>query len=76
MFKHLGLKDYTQTNIQILGSEQTYGPHARDVSSREVVLWMAVEHSQRNALEVFSREIAPAGTGMGKHCQTQSLYFM
>ncbi|XP_038063100.1 uncharacterized protein LOC119733802 [Patiria miniata] len=64
MFKHLKLKDYTQTNIQILGSEQTYGPHARDVNPREVVLWMALEHSQRNALEIFAREIAPAGTGM------------
>lgn len=32
---------------------------------REAVLWMAVHHKQKKALEVFSREVAPAGTGMG-----------
>ncbi|KAI5086779.1 hypothetical protein C0J45_23009, partial [Silurus meridionalis] len=31
---------------------------------REAVLWMAVHHKQRKALEFFSREVAPAGTGM------------
>ena len=34
---------------------------------REVVLWLAAHHRQRKALEFFSREIAPAGTGMGKY---------
>lgn len=34
-------------------------------SSREAVLWMAVHHKQKKALELFAREIAPAGTGMG-----------
>lgn len=33
--------------------------------SREAVIWMAVQHKQKKALELFSREIAPAGTGMG-----------
>lgn len=32
---------------------------------REAVLWMAVYHKQKEALEIFSREVAPAGTGMG-----------
>ncbi|XP_014832290.1 PREDICTED: uncharacterized protein LOC106910219, partial [Poecilia mexicana] len=32
--------------------------------SREAVVWMAVHHKQKKALEVFSREVAPAGTGM------------
>lgn len=34
-------------------------------SSREAVIWMAVHHKQKKALEMFAREIAPAGTGMG-----------
>lgn len=34
--------------------------------SREVVSWIAVEHEQKEALELFAREIAPAGTGMGR----------
>ncbi|MGH0145330.1 UNVERIFIED_CONTAM: hypothetical protein FKN15_002692 [Acipenser sinensis] len=31
---------------------------------REAVVWLAVRHSQKRALELFAREIAPAGTGM------------
>ena len=30
------------------------------------MVWIAVEHSNKKALELFGREIAPAGTGMGK----------
>lgn len=33
--------------------------------SREAVIWLAVHHKQKKALELFSREVAPAGTGMG-----------
>jgi len=29
------------------------------------VLWLAAHHSDKNALNVLAREIAPAGTGMG-----------
>ena len=29
-------------------------------------MWLAVTHRDKKALELFSREIAPAGTGMGK----------
>ncbi|XP_061850012.1 uncharacterized protein LOC133625223 isoform X3 [Colius striatus] len=31
---------------------------------REAVIWLAVHHKQKEAVEIFSREIAPAGTGM------------
>ncbi|XP_062866618.1 uncharacterized protein LOC134329321 [Trichomycterus rosablanca] len=64
IFKHLGLEDFTGVNIQVLGAEDTYGPHAVNTSLREAVLWLAVHHRQKKALEVFSREVAPAGTGM------------
>uniref|UniRef100_A0A3B5AC80 Uncharacterized LOC103367950 n=1 Tax=Stegastes partitus TaxID=144197 RepID=A0A3B5AC80_9TELE len=60
MFKQLGMEDFSSVNIQVLGAEDTYGANG----SREVVLWMAVHHKQKKALEVFSREVAPAGTGM------------
>ncbi|KAJ4944435.1 hypothetical protein JOQ06_012979, partial [Pogonophryne albipinna] len=33
-------------------------------SGTEAVIWMAVHHTQKKALEVFAREVAPAGTGM------------
>uniref|UniRef100_A0AAY4CVS4 Uncharacterized protein n=1 Tax=Denticeps clupeoides TaxID=299321 RepID=A0AAY4CVS4_9TELE len=65
IFKQLGLEDYSSVNIQILGAEDTYGTHAIQNSSREAVVWMSVHHKQKKALEFFSREIAPAGTGMG-----------
>uniref|UniRef100_A0A3Q3WYU7 Uncharacterized protein n=1 Tax=Mola mola TaxID=94237 RepID=A0A3Q3WYU7_MOLML len=61
MFKQLGLEDFSSINIQVLGAEDTYGANG----SREAVIWMAAHHKQKKALEVFSREIAPAGTGMG-----------
>ncbi|XP_044536292.1 uncharacterized protein LOC123251170 [Gracilinanus agilis] len=67
MFEELGLEDYSAVHIQILGAEETYGPHAKASlggGTREVVLWLAVQHKQKKALEIFSREIAPAGTGM------------
>lgn len=27
-------------------------------------MWIGVQHQQKEALEIFSREVAPAGTGM------------
>uniref|UniRef100_A0A669DKB0 Si:ch73-132f6.5 n=1 Tax=Oreochromis niloticus TaxID=8128 RepID=A0A669DKB0_ORENI len=61
MFKQLGLEDFSSVNIQVLGAEDTYGAN----DSREAVIWLAVHHKQKKALELFSREVAPAGTGMG-----------
>ncbi|XP_039996676.1 uncharacterized protein lratb.1 [Xiphias gladius] len=64
MYKQLGLEDFSAVNIQVLGAEDTYGAGAHTKGSREAVIWMAVHHKQKKALEIFSREIAPAGTGM------------
>uniref|UniRef100_A0A3Q0SAB5 Si:ch73-132f6.5 n=1 Tax=Amphilophus citrinellus TaxID=61819 RepID=A0A3Q0SAB5_AMPCI len=60
MFKQLGMEDFSSVNIQVLGAEDTYGAN----DSREAVIWLAVHHKQKKALELFSREVAPAGTGM------------
>lgn len=54
---------FTRTHIEVLGSElANYGPHARTQDVREAVLQVGVMHPQREALELFAREIAPAGT--------------
>jgi hypothetical protein len=54
---------YTRTRIEVLGSElANYGPHARTQDVREAVLQVAAMHPQKEALELFAREIAPAGT--------------
>uniref|UniRef100_A0A671UE77 Si:ch73-132f6.5 n=1 Tax=Sparus aurata TaxID=8175 RepID=A0A671UE77_SPAAU len=60
IFKQLGIEDFSSVNVQVLGAEDTYGANG----SREAVIWMAVHHKQKKALELFAREVAPAGTGM------------
>lgn len=64
MFSQRGWADYRRVDIELLGSEATYGPHARRQDSREVVIKIAVSHSHKQALVLFSREIAQAATGM------------
>ncbi|XP_072899239.1 uncharacterized protein lratb.1 isoform X2 [Hemitrygon akajei] len=66
MFKEVGLVDFKSVNVQILGSEETYGDQTarRTYSPREAVIWLAVHHMEKKALELFSYEIASAGTGM------------
>ncbi|KAK7485930.1 hypothetical protein BaRGS_00022796 [Batillaria attramentaria] len=64
IFHQLNFDDFTDVNIEVLGTEHMYGPHARIQDPREVMMWLAVTHSQKKALEFFAREIAPAGTGM------------
>ncbi|MCY7319764.1 MAG: DUF1446 domain-containing protein [Ramlibacter sp.] len=63
LFARQGLPDYSRTRIEVLGAESAYfGSNARTGDTREVVLRLAVMHPQRAALELFAREIAPAGT--------------
>lgn len=63
LFAQHGLADFSRTRIEVLGSEQgNFGPQARGLASREVVLQLAVMHPDKAALELFAREIAPAGT--------------
>jgi hypothetical protein len=63
LFGALGLADYSRSLIEVLGSEQAnFGPLARTMNTRETVLRVAVMHPQKAALELFAREIAPAGT--------------
>ena len=58
LFAERGLGDFTETSIEALGSEATYGPHAR-AHTREVIVKVAARHPDKNALEIFSREMAP-----------------
>jgi len=58
LFAERGLGDFTETSVEALGSEATYGPHAR-AETREVIVKVAARHPDKNALEIFSREMAP-----------------
>ena len=59
-----GMKDYGDSLIEVLGAESCYGPHknAGVLASREAVLRLTVTHGSKDALALFAREIAPAGT--------------
>jgi hypothetical protein len=54
--------DYTDTNIEVIGAESCYGPHGQANDAREVVMRLSVRHPSKDALEIFAREIAAAGT--------------
>ncbi|KAM9329241.1 uncharacterized protein PAF06_000578 [Gastrophryne carolinensis] len=65
MFTEFGFEDYSAVHLSIIGAEDSYGPYARGKDLvREAVIWLGVHHKQKKALEIFAREIAPAGTGM------------
>ena len=58
----MGLPDYTAVHIELFGAESLYGAHARTRTSREAMVRVVVDHPMRKALDMFAREIAPAGT--------------
>ncbi len=57
-----GLPDFSATHVEVIGAESIYGPHSRAGNTREVMLRVVVDHASRQALDLFAREIAPAGT--------------
>jgi hypothetical protein len=64
LFAERGWGPYKEVSIELLGSEATYGPRGQRSDSREIVIKIAVRHAKKEALILFSREIAQAATGM------------
>ncbi len=62
MFAARGWPDYSRTHIEAIGAESVYGPHTRVAGAREVIMRLTVTHANKEALDLFAREIAPAGT--------------
>lgn len=60
-----GFADYEQTLVELLGAESMYGPHRRVSESREIVLRLAAQHSDKRALAFLQKEASSAGTSMG-----------
>jgi hypothetical protein len=62
------LGDLSETSLEILGAEATYGPNAPPemASAREVVLKIGARHADEKALEILAREIAPAASSMAQ----------
>ncbi|MCL6271395.1 DUF1446 domain-containing protein [Sansalvadorimonas sp. 2012CJ34-2] len=64
LFEERGLGEYSDHCIEILGSEATYGEKSQSQDTREVVVKLTVSHPNKQALVLFSREIAQAATAM------------
>lgn len=64
LFAERGWGPYKEVSIELLGSEATYGSHGQRTDTREIVIKIAVRHTKKEALVLFSREIAQAATGM------------
>ena len=62
LFTQHGFGPYSDTQLEVLGAESCYGPDAQATQTREAVLRLAVTHARKDALELFAREVAPAGT--------------
>ncbi len=62
LLQQAGLPDYPRATVELLGAETVYGPHARAGGAREVMVRVIVSHPQKQALEMFAKEISPAGT--------------
>ncbi len=64
LFSESSLDDFSEVSVEVLGAEAIYGDHARADATREVMVKIAVRHASKNALELFTKEIAPASIGM------------
>ncbi len=66
LLKLKGMDDFNDVDIEVLGTEATYGAQAMDSMSqpREVVVKIATSHQDRKALQIFGSEIAQAATAM------------
>lgn len=62
IFQRIGLPDYTKVQIELFGCESLYGANARTHGSREAMVRVVVDHTDKKALEIFAREVAAAGT--------------
>ena len=62
LIERLGLGPYSAVNIEVLGAESCYGPHATTRATREAILRLTATHPRREALDLLAREVAPAGT--------------
>lgn len=66
IFLRRNIGDFTETSVEILGAEAGFGANGAAGAAREVVIKIAIRHSDREGAEIFSREIAPATVGMAQ----------
>jgi len=64
LFQERGYGDYRDVHIETLGAEASYGPNGRMDNSREILLRIAVTHSDKRALALLAKEITPSALAM------------
>jgi hypothetical protein len=61
LFRQRQIPDFTATHTEVLGSESAYGPKANARGVREVLLRLVVDHADREAIDIFARELGSVG---------------
>ena len=58
------LEDFSDTSFDLIGTDSIYGPDKSKEDSKEIVLRLLARHPKKEALIIFSSELAQAVTGM------------
>jgi hypothetical protein len=66
LMREAGVADFSETSVEVLGGEASYGRQSRARSAREVILNIAARHESKEGLQIFCREIYPAATAMAQ----------
>ncbi|MET0278980.1 MAG: acyclic terpene utilization AtuA family protein [Pseudorhodoplanes sp.] len=61
LFRQRQLPDFTATHTEVLGAESAYGPKANARGVREVLMRLVVDHVDREAIDIFARELGSVG---------------
>jgi hypothetical protein len=64
MLRQRDFADYRAVWIELLGAEASYGANSRSRKTREVACKIAVEHDEREPLDIFAREVYAPVTSM------------
>ncbi len=73
MMQDAGFADFSATEVELLGCESHYGPQARKLPTREVILRVAARHENPKALAILQRECSSSGTSFAPG--TRSTFF-
>ncbi|HWV53673.1 acyclic terpene utilization AtuA family protein [Pseudorhodoplanes sp.] len=65
-FRQRQLPDFTATHIEALGSESAYASKANARHTREVLMRLVVDHVDREAIDIFARELGSVGLGFAQ----------
>jgi hypothetical protein len=61
VFRNAGLADFSETSIELLGTETHYGAFSKVKNSREIVMKIAVKHPDIGGIGIFLKEAVGLG---------------